>query len=386
MSSSHRVTIARSAAEVERLRPLWDTVPWPNVEADLDFFLTVTATAEDGARPHVIAIERPERPPLVAVARLESRTLETRVGYRVIHRPHVRALSVVYAGAAGVETEADARELLQELTGALRGGEADVLTFTKLRTDGPLYSVVSREPSPACRDHLPVVVPRTEVAVPDDFAAFLQARSRNTRENVKRYGRKLEKAFPDRVRVKRYRDVADVEEASRMFEGIAADTYQRALDAGFRDDERGRALMSLAARRGWFRGWTLSIDDQPVAFWYGLAYASTFFIGSPGYNPDFADHRVGQYLQMRMMEDLCADPTVERLDYGFGDAQYKRSFGDNRWEEADVMVFAPRARPIGINATRTAVVAGTRAARRALGEERVAALKKRARRARAAPA
>ena len=130
----------------------------------------------------------------------------------------------------------------------------------------------------------------------------------------------------------------------------------------------------------------LSIAGAPVAFWYGLAYAGTFFIGTPGYDPEYGELRVGLYLQMRMMEDLCADPTVHAVDYGFGDAQYKRSFGDTAWEEADVLLFAPTFRAARINAIRTSVVLGTRLAKRALGPERVGQLKRRARRQRAAAA
>ena len=43
---------------------------------------------------------------------------------------------------------------------------------------------------------------------------------------------------------------------------------------------------------------------------------------------------------MRMIEDLSRHPTVFAIDYGFGDAQYKRSFADESRDEADVRIFA----------------------------------------------
>jgi CelD/BcsL family acetyltransferase involved in cellulose biosynthesis len=152
---------------------------------------------------------------------------------------------------------------------------------------------------------------------------------------------------------------------------------------GFRDEPRERAVLELAARRGFLRAWVLWIEDRPVAFWYGLAYGGTFYIGSPGYDPAFRDLRVGQYLQMRMMEDLCAEPGMTRLDYGFGDAQYKRSFGERSWRETDIMIFRPSFRALRANATRSAVAGAARAGKRALGSRRVDALRRRARRSRA---
>ena len=375
------VHVARTLEEVEALRPVWERVAWPNPEADIDYFTAVVSSFPEIERPHVIHVDRPGRPPLIAVARVERHALETKVGYRVLLRPRMRILTVVYAGISGAESEADRELVLDELRGALTRGEADVLCLTKLQLGTPLRELAAAAAPRACRDHLPTVFPRSDVAVPDDFAEFLKARSRNTRDNVKRYGKRLEQAHGDRLRLERFRDESELDALFARFEPVAATTYQRALGVGFRDEPRQRALTAVAMRKGWFRGWSLSIGETPVAFWYGMAYSGTFFIGTPGYDPAYGDLRVGQYLQMRMMEDLCAEPGVTRLDYGFGDAQYKRSFGDRSWEESDVMIFAGAPRAIAVNASRTAIAGGTRLARRALGPERVAQLKRRARRA-----
>ena len=58
---------------------------------------------------------------------------------------------------------------------------------------------------------------------------------------------------------------------------------------------------------------------------------------------------------MRLVEDLCADEEVHTLDFGFGDADYKRHFGDGSVEEEDVLVFAGKARGIAINTLQTAL-------------------------------
>ncbi|HEY1276815.1 MAG TPA: GNAT family N-acetyltransferase [Thermoleophilaceae bacterium] len=378
--------VARTLDEVERLRPLWDSSEVTGPDADLDLFSAVVASSPDVLRPHVVAIERPGASPALAVARLEEGPMDLKVGYRTVARPTLRTLVVVYGGVAGAEDGVDQRALLSELRRPLREGEADLLLLAKLHTDSTFYEL-AREIAPwPCRDHLPVVLPRTDVAVPDTLDAFLGARSRNTRDNVKRYGKRLERAHGDELEVRSYREPQDLDEALAAMEGVAAKTYQRALGVGFRDEPRQRGILERGAGKGLFRGWVLRVAGTPVAFWHGLVSGGTFYIGSPGYDPDYGNLRVGQYLQMRMMEDLCADPAVQRLDYGFGDAQYKRSFGDRTWSEADVMIFAPRTRALAVNAARTGIAAATRAAKRVLGDERVGALKRRARRADAGPA
>jgi CelD/BcsL family acetyltransferase involved in cellulose biosynthesis len=112
--------------------------------------------------------------------------------------------------------------------------------------------------------------------------------------------------------------------------------------------------------------YVLYLDGEAIAFWPGSAHGGTFHIGTPGYDPAYADYRIGTYLQMRMFEDLIADPDVRVVDYGQGDAEYKRRFGSESWDEADMHVFAPTPRALAINATRTAILAAAEGARAAL--------------------
>ena len=43
---------------------------------------------------------------------------------------------------------------------------------------------------------------------------------------------------------------------------------------------------------------------------------------------------------IRAMRDLCASG-VRAIDYGFGDAGYKRMYGTESWNEATIYLYAP---------------------------------------------
>ena len=47
---------------------------------------------------------------------------------------------------------------------------------------------------------------------------------------------------------------------------------------------------------------------------------------------------------MRVIEDACADPALDVLDFGPGDAAYKQQFSNESREERNVVVFAPTFR------------------------------------------
>ena len=118
--------------------------------------------------------------------------------------------------------------------------------------------------------------------------------------------------------------------------------------------------------RGWFRAYVLYLDGEPIAFWHGHAYRGVFSTGVPGFDRAHAELRVGNYVLLKLIADLCADPEVRTLDYGFGDAEYKRRFGTRCRSEQDVHLFAGTFRGFRVNALRSGLTATAAGARKAL--------------------
>jgi CelD/BcsL family acetyltransferase involved in cellulose biosynthesis len=164
-------------------------------------------------------------------------------------------------------------------------------------------------------------------------------------------------------------------------ESIARKSYQRGLGAGFSAAEDGR-LAELGLRQGRFRAWVLSIGGAPVAFELGIRHGESFIVGAKGFDPEYGRHHVGKVVQLRMLEKLCEDPSVRTVDFGFGDADYKRRMATRSWDEADVFVYGRSMRALMANVGRGAVLGADRLARRLAGPERVADVKRRWRAAR----
>jgi CelD/BcsL family acetyltransferase involved in cellulose biosynthesis len=191
--------------------------------------------------------------------------------------------------------------------------------------------------------------------LPGSFDEFVQDRSKSTRQSINRYTKKLERELGARLAFRVFSAPAELDELFAAVEPVAAKTYQGGLGVALRDDERNRRLVALGLDRGWFRTWVLYLDGAPVAFWPGWIYNRTFFVGTPGYEPSMGGHRPGQYVLMRVIADLCADPDVEACDFGFGDSEYKRRFSNEEWDEVDVLIFAPTLKGLRLNAGRRAV-------------------------------
>lgn len=289
----------------------------------------------------------------------------TKVGYKDVYAPRLRSLTVVNAGVLGDDSEDACRALLGELRRSLETGAADMLRLRNLRIDSPFHRIATTAPVGVARGYRTVPAVHWVLDLPDSFETFLSGLSSSTRESVKRYGRKLTKEYGDRLHIQVFRSPSELDQLFEQVSQVAEKTYQGGLGVAFTGDELQRNLTRLAMERGWFRAWVLSLDGTPCAFWHGEAYRGVFRIGIPGYDPAVGHLRVGNFVLMRLIEDLCADDDVHTLDYGFGNAEYKRRFGSRSWQEEDVLVYAITAKGIRINAVRTGVLFSAALARRA---------------------
>jgi ribosomal protein S18 acetylase RimI-like enzyme len=378
----YRVRVLRSEQEVETLRHLWDALGTSYVDADVDFFLTLVRMRANVLRPHVIVLERDGDPAALVVGRIEEVPVSCRIGYRTVYRPILRSLTVAHGGVSGSEDDQTARALLEQLERCLAAGEADMVKLPALRTGSPLHRAATQVPGVFRRQHFMEPFRHTRLVLPDSYEQLLASRDRKSRYNIRRSADLLHRTFGGDLSVEVLRDPADHQRIFRDLEHVASKTYQRGLDAGFADTEEKRELVQIGLERGWFRAWVLSIRGKPVAFWQGNGRDGTFFVSSTGYDPDYRDQGVGTYLLLRMFEDLCADPQIEIVDFGWGDADYKRRFGTDSWEEHDVVVFAPSFRGVRVNAIRTAILGTSKGARRALSALGLTARVKKAWRAR----
>jgi Acetyltransferase (GNAT) domain/Protein of unknown function (DUF1360) len=196
---------------------------------------------------------------------------------------------------------------------------------------------------------------RWRARLPETYEEYPRARSAKTRSNVKRYTRRLKDRYGEGAVLRVFQSPADLPQLVEDTAAVFEKTYQRALGVGQAHAEAEPALQRLAAERRWLRAFNLYLDGVPRGFWHGTLYRRVFYTGPTGYDPEYRDLRRGTYMLAKMAERLCGQ--ADRLDFGLGDAEYKRHLGDQSWEEDDVLIFARRPRPVAVNLTRSGVLA-----------------------------
>jgi len=361
-----RVATVRTLDELETLREEWLPLIGSSITTHPDYYRAVIETEPQVEAPYVLTARRDGRLDAILLARFERIPLPCKLGYRTVLAPNVRSITVIYEGYLGNVEEHGAR-LVSELRSAIDHGVADVLLFRHLNVEHPLHRAATRAGGLLTRQRLGRQMVCWERTLPPTYDDFLASLSKSTRTGLTRYLKKVDRDFDGRLRTRRFRKPEDLDEYFRDAELVAAKSYQRGLGAGVRDDPRQRRRAAVAAEHGWFRSHMVYLDGAPIAFCGGEGFKERFRYGIPAYDPEYADYRIGNYVLMKLVEDLCEDPELTLLDFGFGDAEYKRRFGDRSWYEEDVLLYARRPRPVMINLVRTAFL-GVNSAALALGK------------------
>ncbi len=359
------VRVARSFEEADELRPAWDRLQNDHITSDIDFLLTYCRHTQGVVRPHIVLLEENGEPVALAAGRLEDTRLPARLGYKVVLNSRVRALTVAYGGLLGDAASMPA--LLAAVGDSVKDERLDLVRFRMLELGSSPHAALTHGLPVLRKQRFAPKLRHWRSALPGTLDDFLAQRSRRRRESVRRYSRRLEKTYGDDVRVEVVRDCAGLEKLFAESMVVHQETYQHILGVGFSDANVQRRLAELAADHGWFRGYMLYLRDKPVAFWHGNAYRGAFGVVSTGFDPAYAEDRPGTYLLMRALEDLSGDGSAQVLDFGFGDADYKRHFGDGFVEEQDVGVFERRPKTIALNAAHSALGGATAAGRTVAG-------------------
>jgi hypothetical protein len=330
------VSLARSLDDVEALRLAWETLQGPQVNTEIDVFLTMARFHPAVIRPHVMLVERGGIPEGLVVGHVRRHPLGRKDGPL-----YVRSLSVLAGGFLGRADDELIALGVSEVEAALARREATIGVF-RLVTPNSFGRRVVASGVPRRRRQLTNVQPHMKLDLGSTLDETLDGRPAKVRENVRRALRRVE-ALGDRADVRVFRTPSEVGTFFDHVDAVAPSTHQYPGAYLYRGAPAERELARLGTERGWFRGYVLSIDGEPAAFWTGFAYKGEFgWGGRTGYDSRLRRFEPGTVLLMRMIDDLCRDPDVQVLDFGQGTERYKRRLATRSSLVGDLRIYAGR--------------------------------------------
>jgi len=353
MTDNMEISYIRTFEEIEGIRPIWEHLQakenFPKINADIDRYLSIIKTVREEIQPYILLVKQNDVVVGMLIGHIYRNPIKCNLGRKTIFKPYLKILSVVYGGILGNLSKDTCDLLMGELTTLLRNDELDAVYFNHLETDSFFYKYIRKKTNALCRSHFPKIEYHVAISAPQDTEYLLKCCSKNRRKHIRKYIKRLEKEYPGKVKLSVYTKEKEVDLAIETIANISSQTYQWAFGGGLVNDEKTRIIWHSAAKKGWLRVYILNVNNEPCAFRYALKYRRTYFGELIGYLPKWKDFNVGTVLFMKFIEQICHEPDVERIDFGFGGGYHKELGNSYCWPEASLYIYAPKVFPIMVN-------------------------------------
>ncbi|MFN3652918.1 MAG: GNAT family N-acetyltransferase [Armatimonadota bacterium] len=352
--SRYRIALISSTAEVERLigmaadpsrGPSAEESPapsWPLVHA------------RTGGITHAVAVYDEERLSLVLPYVPQTLELPCRLGYATVASFRLAALEIPGPAFAGAR-EPEALELA--LAALLEKNPNASLYLSSLPEAAPVWRLL-RE-SPGIRRHGWTYLPYGSaeywlLKLEPDFDSYLSRFSGRSRRKLQNTVRRLE-SVEGEVSVRRIARADEVPPLLQHVERVSHRSWQGTrLRRAVRASREMALRLTAEAERGWLRSYVLLRGKEPISFVLGRQVERVYYYDQVGYDPEWSDYSPGKVLLYRLLEDLHQHDPPEWLDFGYGDAEYKRFFGTHHERVVNTYLLRKRPRPavaLSIHAT-----------------------------------
>ena len=338
LQCSYRPSPDVESAALERL---WRNSSEPYLESH-PIWAKLQAQSE-GLRLHTFTASRNGEIVSYALVKEGRGRLSWTLGEVCLYRKRTERLHLsggqVFADEIGPD---ERREQAGELLAWLAREARDRPIFLQsLRSDSPLTQIVRS------KKHSFLIVSHGtryrhfSIDLPSSVSKFYQSLGYKTRKSARYSLRKLEKELEGRLELKCFSGPEQVSDFLDHAMPISKKTYQyRLLRTGLRNRSKQETEFRTMSELGWWRGYVLYCGDEPSAFIYGYWVENVFYYWEVGYDPKWNQWSVGTIALLKLVETLiAADNPPAELDFLYGDAEYKKRFGNRSWEEESIYLF-----------------------------------------------
>jgi hypothetical protein len=324
--------------ELEVLREVWENMNH-NPNANIDYYKALITSSGERIKPCVITFAENNIIKAILVGRIENKSINITIGYKTFWRFEIDSLTILFGGVLGDFCQdviavffIKIKELFSEKRISLL-----FINFIDDKTD--FFKLVGRNKAKGVLTLCGDKNLHWKMQCPDSIDEFYKTISYKFRKNLNRAKRKIANNKTIEVDFRDYTKEEDVDTFLGFSEEIAKKSYQRGIGVGFQKSFREELLTNIAAKLGWLFSYVLFLDNIPAAFERIYKYKGTLFCGDAAYDPKFRNEDVGTNLFLYIIEEACKNREIKEIDFGFGDADYKRRFGSSYFCERQIYIF-----------------------------------------------
>ena len=338
-SKHFKFRVFSNVEEIKSLKDFWKSKQWQHY-TDFDYYINIVVKEKGILRPYIISIYENGNPIFLLIGNILKKDFKLKLGYKSLLKIKAHSLEIMYGGILGDQSPAICKETIYILRKILAKEKIDYVFFKQLDISSNIYKAIKSYGGKLTTSRLDVPNPHIYMDLPDSFEKFLETKSSKRRHEIKRRTKKFEEDLKGRLEFKLYRNLEDLDTIMKDTEEIASQTYQSKLGVIMNYDSDTRTKLQYELQNGRLMVFILYIDGRPIAYSTNLVYKNTFLGSKTGYLQEYYKYRPGSYLMSKTFSYLCDNTIVNKIDFGFGYAEWKRDYSTSVKIESNVSIYS----------------------------------------------
>lgn len=341
-----KIVVIKNLDDIEKIQNDWQYIkdkfgkatPFSNCE----FFKEICSSFGEGTNPHVVVFYEDEKPVALLIGRQTSRPALClkAVGLRMLS---MRCWTIFFDGIITNGKTSSINAAIDYFDSQLRSGEIDSLNLQALHLKDKVVNRIIQ----SLQDRFKVIRnPELHLyrKIRDiETRLEISNNSSKTKSTFRRKDRKLTKHFDGAVEMLVNTTMAEVNSFIEDAAWITSQTYQATLGSGVTKNSYWKAIIQSLASIGCWRGYLLKSNNLLIAYVLGAVVDEKFTLFATGYSPKYENLSPGTVLLNRVFSSLN-DDGVCLVDFGYGDATYKRLHATDIEEDLSLQVYGKRFR------------------------------------------
>jgi hypothetical protein len=331
-----RLRVIDDLSQIASLRRPWENKT-VNPDVDIDFYEQIVLKRKGVHKPIIILVEMGDDLVDLLIGRCQQGYAECKMGYYRLFSCSFREIVFVGQSLQGLYSAKVIEAILGLMWQMTTSGQADVIRICNVGCESGLHSGCSRlgwnipHNRQALHDHW-------MAKLPESLEQYLNERGASTRQDLRKKQKRFQRDVNDRAHYITYRTRAEIGAFCGGAEQVARGSYQRALGAGFLNDQEAIQSLEVASAKGWWRGTVLYVDKVPVAFVSGYVLRDTIYLIWTGHTKEYEYYGIGLLIHLKLFEDVLAEG-VKWVDFGIGSGTHKARLGTGNQQETDWWIY-----------------------------------------------
>ena len=330
------------------IRDFWICKQWQHY-TDYDYYIDIVSNEKGVIRPCVIAAYENGNPILLLIGVIREKDYRLKIGYKPLWKIKTRYLEIMYGGVLGEQSLSVCKGTIKFVKKILSNEKLDYVLFKELDINSPLNKAIKKFGGKLSTSKFDISNPHLYMDFPDSFKTFLETKTGKKRRKIKSIGNRLEEDFKGRFELNLYSELKDIDTIMNDIDAVASNTYQDKLGVAFVNDSETEETIKYELNRNRLLAWILYIDGKPIAYATGLIYRNAFLGSKMGFLYEYNYYRPGSYLMLQQIIYLCESNIVNRLDFGFGDTEWKRDYNTSTQIESNVYIYSMNPKGFVLN-------------------------------------